>query len=559
MNLIDKLLARVAAAFAGGEPAAPKRVLEAAGANGLPEDDDEGWTRLTASGGAAAGRDLTPMSQDRMQRLAEWLWQSNLLANRLVEIPLAYLLAEGVRLECADEAHQKLLDAFWRDPINDWPEKLYPRARSLALYGEQCYTVHRNEFTGFVRLGYLAPQRIGQVVLDPDNAEQPIGVITKKNARGEYSKYRVLVLGDDADLFSRRTAEIRAGFTDGDVFLFQVNKLADGSRGRSDLIGQMDWIDAYDEFLFGELDRARYLRAFVWDLNVKTGTKDDVEQRAKTFRPPEPNSVYVHNDGEELTPKAPELQAADSADAARLFRNHVLAGSTVPEHWFGGGGDVNRAAAAEMGDPTFKLFTARQTALKMMLEKVGRYVLMSQPDAAPDWSDPAWTVTARFPELVSKDVTKFSAAMRDVATAALLLVDRGLLTEERALGLVADIAGRFGQEIDVKAEIEAARLERAQRRAEDAFHDPAADPGTDPAGRGRDVPRRGPARPDGDAVAGALSDAVIALHDLAREHAGREPAAARALRAAADELAALHGRVKALVALVAAAAGDADA
>ena len=31
-----------------------------------------------------------------MQKLAEHLWQSNLLANRLVELPLAYLLAEGV-------------------------------------------------------------------------------------------------------------------------------------------------------------------------------------------------------------------------------------------------------------------------------------------------------------------------------------------------------------------------------------------------------------------------------------------------------------------------------
>ena len=34
-------------------------------------------------------RDLSPLGQDRMQRLAEYLWQSNLLANRLVELPLA--------------------------------------------------------------------------------------------------------------------------------------------------------------------------------------------------------------------------------------------------------------------------------------------------------------------------------------------------------------------------------------------------------------------------------------------------------------------------------------
>ena len=155
----------------------------------------------------------------------------------------------------------------------------------------------------------------------------------------------------------------------------------------------------------------------------------------------------------------------------------MLAGATIPEHWFGGGGDVNRAAAAEMGDPTFKLFTARQTVLKRMLEKLGRYVLMQQPDARPDWGKPEWKVTARFPELVSADITKFAAATREVTTAALLLVERGLLTEERALSLVADIAARFGQEIDVKAELEAARKERAEREADDpadAFTQPPA-------------------------------------------------------------------------------------
>lgn len=458
------------------------RTTEAAGAQVDAADDDTGWTRLSASGGSASGRDLTPMSQDRMHKLAEFLWQSNLLANRMVEIPLAYLLAEGVRLACEDEEHQKLLDAWWNDPINDWPEKLYPRARSLALLGELAFTVHANEHSGFVRLGFLDPRLIGQVVMDPDNPEQPIGVITKRDAKGRYLKYRVVVLGEDTELFTSRTAQIRAGFTDGEVFLFQINQLSGGTRGRSDLLAQMDWMDAYDEFLFGELDRARFLRAFVWDLNIKNGTPADVEQRAKTFHPPEPNSVFVHNDGEELNAKAPELQSADSAEGARLFRNHVLAGATIPEHWFGGGGDVNRASAAEMGDPTFKLFTARQTVLKRMLEKLGRYVLMRQPDARPEWSKPEWKVTASFPELVSKDVTKFAAAMREVAAAARLLVDHGLLTEERALRLVADVAGRFGQEIDAADELKKAREERKQRDADED----AADTFTQPGGAGDD-------------------------------------------------------------------------
>jgi len=451
----------------GGE----QRMVEAAGSQSV---DEPGWTRLTGDGLTRQNaRDLTPMAQDRMAKLAEWLWQSNLLANRLTELPLAYLLAEGVRLQCKDTEHQKLLDAFWNDPINNWPLKLTPRVRALGLLGEQCYIAHVNEASGFVRLGYLDPRQIGSVVMDPDNPEQPIGVVTKRDDKGRYWKYRVVVLGDDAELFTQRTAQIRAeDFTDGECLLYQVNKFPDGSRGRSDLLGQMDWLDAYDGFLFDEIDRISYLRSFVWDVKLTGADDGKVKQFDKDFKAPAPNSKFVHNDSVELKAVAPELQAADTSESARLLRNHVLGGATVPEHWFGGGGDVNRAAASEMGEPTFKVYTARQSMLKLMLEEIGRFVLWKAVDAGkPDWSDEKWKVTAVFPELVSKDLTKFAAAMSQVATAVILLIDNNLLTQERGLQLIADIASRFGQEIDAAAELEKARAEGARRQKEKAAQD----------------------------------------------------------------------------------------
>ncbi|CAN5438737.1 hypothetical protein BH10PSE18_BH10PSE18_18970 [soil metagenome] len=448
-------------------PAAAQRLTEAgpAGSQGAGES---GWTRLTGDGtGKYNERDLTPLAQDRMQKIAEWLWQSNLLANRLVEIPLAYLLAEGVTLQCADEDHQKLLNAFWSDPINNWPLKLMNRVRGLGLLGEQCYICHVNEASGFVRLGYLDPRQIQTVVMDPDNPEQPIGVVTKKDNRGRFHKYRVVVLGDDEDLFSARTAEIRStDFTDGDCLLYQVNKFPNGSRGRSDLLGQMDWLDAYDDFLFNEIDRIGFLRSFTWDVTMTGADQSTVDAYEKKFVPPAPNSTFVHNDSIKLEAKSPSLQAADTSESARLLRNHVLGGGTVPEHWFGGGGDVNRASASEMGEPTFKVLTARQSHLKIMLEEIGRYVLwMSSRDTTtPDRSQDKWQVTAVFPELMNKDVTKFAAAMQSVVGAVTQMIEAGLLTEETALKIVADVAQRFGQDFDAKTELENARKERDARQ-----------------------------------------------------------------------------------------------
>ena len=486
MWLLDRLLGRKA------EPTEPQtqRVAEAAGAQ---TKDEPGWRRLSGDGSSGpSDRDLSPMAQERMQKLAEYLWQSNVLANRLVELPLAYLLAEGVTLQCVDADHQKLLDKFWFDPINNWPLKLEGRVRALGLLGEQCYIAHVNEANGAVRLGYLAPRRISQVVMDPDNPEQPIGVITTRDNRGQYHKYKVIVLGEDAELFSRRTAQIRADdFTDGECFLFQLNKFPDGSRGRSDLLGQMDWLDAYDEFLFAELDRIGYLRSFVWDVEMTGADPDAVAKYEREFSPPAPNSAYVHNESIKLKAVTPSLNTTDTSESARLLRNHVLGGSTMPEHWFGGGADANRAIGESMAEPTLKMYTSRQQKLKMFLEEIGRYVLFQAARATgetPDRADNRWHVTASFPELASKDVTKFASALQTLVTALTIAIDKGLLTEETAVKIIANVAVRFGQDIDPAAELEAARAQREERQADaaaaDTFRTP---PATDRGPEAEDV------------------------------------------------------------------------
>jgi hypothetical protein len=57
------------------------------------------------------------------------------------------------------------------------------------------------------------------------------------------------------------------------------------------------------------------------------------------------------------------------------------------------------------------------------------------------------------------------------------MIDKGLITEATGLGLIADVAARFGAEIDAKTELVNARAERQQREAEraknDAFNLPA--------------------------------------------------------------------------------------
>lgn len=442
---------------------APAPVREAAGAF---DDEDKGYRSLSG----VSRRDLSSLSQGQMQKLAAFLWESNLLANRLIELPVAYLVAEGVRLTCEDAEHQALLDAFWDDPINKMDLRLPTFMRELALFGEQCWPTYVNDINGHVRLGYLDPSLIGRVVMDPGNAAQEIGVETIKDEKGAVRQFRVIVRGEDDELFAAEARALRAGFKSGDAFYFAVNKYAAGRRGRSDLLAQMDWLDAYDEFMFDQLERAAELDAFIWDVKLSGATAEDVKARASDIKRPSRGSVRVHNDQEQWTAQAPSLNAVDRAESARMFRNHALGGATVPEHWYGGGGDVNRAAAGEMGDPFFKVATMRQTTWKHILQELGRYVLYAAARArgeTPDWSDrERWSVAVKFPEMVTRDVAKIAAALQACVVAVSTAITNKLISRETGLAIIAVAARRL--EVDIDPADELAKVEAEAEATGDA-------------------------------------------------------------------------------------------
>lgn len=362
-----------------------------------------------------------------------------------------------------DPTHQAWLDDFWTDPINRLDLRLPTWVRELSLFGELCLPAFTNQVSGALRLGYLDPELIEDVLTDPDNPGQEIGIRTVADAAGKRRNFRTILRGVDEELFAAAAVAARAGYTDGECFYYSINRLAGGRRGRSDLLAQLDFLDAYDEFVFDELERASDLDAYVWDVKITGADKTEIDERAKKIERPARGSVRVHNEQEEWKAEAPSLNAADRTEIARLFRNHALGGATVPEHWFGGGGDVNRAVGGEMADPFVKVATSRQTVLRHMLQDIGAQVLLRRAQAegqTPDWSKPEWKVQAIFPELSTRDVAKLASALQSVVAAAAGAVNQNLLSKKTALSLIAVAAARLEVEIDVEAELTAALAER---------------------------------------------------------------------------------------------------
>lgn len=407
-------------------------------------------------------------AHERMQKIAIHLWESNLLANRLIELPISYLLGEGVQMTCDNEADQQILQDFWDDPINDLSNSLEEIIRATHLSGMMCLPLFVNEFNGKVKIGYLNPRNIQEPIFDPENPRVCIGVTTKIDVNGQSKKYKTIFDATDDELFTKKTQLLREQFTDGFCLYLRINNLPDDVRGRSDLLTSADWVDGLDEFLWGELDRQHFLRAYVWDVEILNGTPEEVENRAREIKPPKPGSVRVHNSNEKWSAVSPDIRANDTSGAAKLFKNHVLGGATIPEHWFGSGGEVNRATASEMSDPAFKTLTMRQRKWRHVLEKLGRFVLRQNRMAFGKDENDLPKIYAQFPDLVQKDLSKYASAFQQVVTTTMLAVQNGQISEETALQLISRVSGALGVDFDTTAELEKLLKKKEEKEHADA-------------------------------------------------------------------------------------------
>jgi hypothetical protein len=440
-----------------------------------------GFRRLTNYGSEQATlRDLPLPTHERMQELAYYLYLTNDMANWWINTQMAYITGEGIKLQAEDPQTQVALDAFWTDPVNDWPLKLPNKVRELSLYGEQCWPAFVAEGTGRVRLGYLDPCLLQEVVLDPDNAEQAIGIITKSQT-GYFNlpsrRYRTILAIPEEEL-TPSAQRLRQDFSDGDCFYFAVNKVSNGSRGWSDLLAKVDWFDGYEQFLFQRLERSDLANRVVYDLQLAGFTQEQITEFMKSFQLPKPGGVHAHNEKVTLDVKSPDLKAMDATVDARLFRNHCL--SPLPEHWYGGGGDINRATAGEMDEPTFKHFAARQLLWKAIIEKTCRFALRSQKAAGLLAQGADETFQTTFPEMVTADLSKLGAVALQVAQSVAAMLLQGTITKAEGRQLFSVVSKSFGVELpDMTDEELAAAADRQQFQDASQDYPPGKKPATD--------------------------------------------------------------------------------
>lgn len=407
---------------------------------------DEGWRRLTQD----AGRDLSPITLDRQREIAVYLWERNPIARRIIEVQVEWVVGEGVQVNAKNPRTKEYLKRFWDHPVNRWDLKLPARVRELFLMGEQFWPAFQNQYSGLFSLGSLDPSRVKEVILDPDNAETVIGVITRGRTPAEERRLSALLGGDALEILSTSALAERERLQDGELFVFQTNKLTAQSRGKSDLFALADWLEGYEQLLFSILQQEHVRSQYVWDLTMEGATKEEIEEKLANLQPPRPLSVRVHNEKEKWQLVGPEAGGASAnSEHARLFRNHVLGGAAIPEHWYGGGGDVNRATAAEMSGPTEKAMTARQRAIRYMLHDVAAVQVERgiESGALREEAD-SREISISMPDLSPKDVARISPSLAQLASGLTIAAQNGWVDDDTAAKVMAGVIAHLGVEAD---------------------------------------------------------------------------------------------------------------
>ncbi|MCE5265721.1 MAG: hypothetical protein LLG97_19605 [Deltaproteobacteria bacterium] len=431
------------------KPSVGIRAASYGGSLGSP-DVEEGtiWRRLTT----APGRNLIPIEQDRMIEIAYWLWQTNPVAGWLIDITTAFILAEGMPYEANNEDTKKCLEGMWNDPINRMPLYFSKHVNELHIFGELCLPAFTAKQTGRVRYGYIDPAQIKDVITDPENVKIPIGVLTRGwigeiagySVNTEAKQYRTILPEEAEYVLSPAAKMLRSHFNSGECHFWSINNTTNSPRGRSSLLSVADWLDAYEQYLFDFAEKWPLMNAFVWDLLIQGAEPEEIQKQVKLFNK-KSGSVYGHNEKITLQAMAPEMKAVDAEKGARLFRNHILGRFGYPEHWYGGGGDMNRATAAEMDLPALKMLAQKQLAVQYVKEDMGNYQIRQARKARflrVSDDDARFTVTT--PTMTTKDVAKQGAYYQAIASSLMIAENQGWLDKDTSRMLFAAITEQVG-------------------------------------------------------------------------------------------------------------------
>lgn len=497
MAIIERIASAIGLATQAEISSAASRAYEAGFLDANNGNDDpvsgdlasQGYSRLTSN----ALRDFTQHTNEQILSVVWILYQSNPLAKRYLQIKRDHILGRGISPESNNEDLQVVLDDFWDN--NELDKIIKKFTLEQYLFGEQCYPVFVRPADGRVKIGYIDPQHIDDVIVNPHNALDARMVILKPDQAGVKKIYRII--GKDEGFVRNDEMVVEPRYPDkyvthdqieipgweqlflnanglneytGSCFYFSVNNVSNQPRGFSDLLQVADWLDADDETLFALADREQMAGYFSWKVKLTGADESQVKAKAAEIRSriPKRGQALVANENEEWSMEAPDLkqQATIATSEALTDRAWGLLG--MPKHWRGIGDGSNFATAAAMGDPVWRTLEHDQDATRDRVMAILHFV-RDQADIAGGVYTPTDEdeILVNMPQMTSKDMAKISTSLAQVIVALVTARDEGFITPETATRIFASVASEIGENINADDELREIEEQDSQIQIED--------------------------------------------------------------------------------------------
>jgi len=374
--------------------------------------EEVGFRKLTGN----PSRVLPVATQERMFEICYWLWKTNPLAQFIIDIIVAFVVEGGMPFTSDNPEVKALFTEFWENSANQLDIFFEKHVTELGVFGELCLPAFVLANTGKVRLGYIDPADIESVVTDPHNAKITIGVNLKSMDNDPARKLAVIIGDEEIEILSPKGRALYETFTDGQCFYWKINTLTNEPRGCSDLFVVADHLDGYEQFMADTMEKFSQYNAFYYDVKVEGADNEELQKKADLYRPPKSGGAFIHNEKVTSEAVSPKQNASDADTGARLLRNHILGPKGIPEHWIGGGGNVNRATASEMDLPVLKMLGRRQQTVKHILEQIADFVIVSALNARYLRIKPEEaTYEIQTPEISSKEIAPSATAVQSLS------------------------------------------------------------------------------------------------------------------------------------------------
>lgn len=408
------------------------------------DSDDHLFRRISQT-----QRDMEPLKLERAVNISLYMYNTNPLAQRIIDVPMQAIESAGIEFDSKDDDRlQELWDDWWGDGNEGFSAEFFELFKDGRMTGEIHWPVAINAINGALEFGYIDPINVKQIFMVPGNVKQADKVILKDNMLFPNAKQVYTVI--------RRVGDVMAG----ELIHVAFNKLTNASRGVPVLAALLDWLDLYDQGMINEAERWSLLKSFLYHVTIEDGDEEAINKFNKMHfpggKPMNPGSVLTTNEKIKMEAVTPDLKAGDSTEMSELQLNNIESGAGLMGFVLQSGKGINQGVAREIVRPSIWMIESIQRKMTRLLTTLFKLVVQNAENKGRQLDsgmvdssmEKRFKITAN--EVLERDLVVLSTTLKQLTEALIAGKSNALIDDESARKAYVNMASKIDESVNLE-------------------------------------------------------------------------------------------------------------